>query len=140
MRQIPRSRPARAWTGALLAALLLAACATPPAKGPAPAASGSPAALRVATWNMEHLAERNDSGCRPRGDADYAAMRAYADALDADVIAFQEVESRAAAERVFDPVRYTVAIEQRAGSGRKGECGGRPGLTFEFAARKDASQ
>ena len=90
---------------------------------------------------MEHLAERNGSGCHPRSDADYAAMRAYAEALDADVIAFQEVESRAAAERVFDPARYTIEIEQRVGSGRKGECGGQPGLTINpqrtgFAIRK----
>lgn len=92
---------------------------------------------------MEHLAERNGSGCRPRTDADYAAMRAYVDALAADVIAFQEVESRAAAERVFDPARYTIEIEQRVGTGRKGECGGgdRAGLTVNaqrtgFAIRK----
>lgn len=92
---------------------------------------------------MEHLAERNDSGCRPRSDADYAAMRAYVDALAADVVAFQEVESRAAAERVFDPARYSIQIEQRVGTGRKGECGGgsRAGLTINaqrtgFAIRK----
>lgn len=104
----------------------------------------SPAStITVASWNMEHLAERNDSGCRPRTDADYAAMRAYVDALAADVIAFQEVESRAAAERVFDPARYTIEIEQRVGTGRKGECGGgdRAGLTINaqrtgFAIRK----
>ena len=90
---------------------------------------------------MEHLAERNGSGCRPRTDADYAAMRAYVDAMAADVIAFQEVESRAAAERVFDPSRYSVVIEARIGTGRNGECGGRPGLTINaqrtgFAIRK----
>ena len=122
---------------ALLAALcLLAACTAPRERSAAPAAT-----LTLASWNMEHLAERNDSGCRPRSDADYAAMRAYAEALDADVIAFQEVESRAAAERVFDPARYTIQIEQRVGSGRKGGCGGQPGLTINpqrtgFAIRK----
>lgn len=104
---------------------------------PAPA----PSTLTLASWNMEHLAERNGSGCRPRTDADYAAMRAYVDAMAADVIAFQEVESRAAAERVFDPSRYHVVIEARIGSGRNGDCGGRPGLTINaqrtgFAIRK----
>ena len=79
MRQISRSRPALAWAGTLLAALLLASCATPPAKGPAPAASRSPTALRVATWNMEHLAEIDNAGCRPRTDADYLQMRDYVD-------------------------------------------------------------
>ena len=108
------------------------------------AANASPTpTITLASWNMEHLAERNGSGCRPRTDADYAAMRAYVDALAADVVAFQEVESRAAAERVFDPSRYTIEIEQRVGTGRKGECGGgdRAGLTVNaqrtgFAIRK----
>ena len=104
-------------------------------------ATAPAATITLASWNMEHLAEANGSGCRPRTDADYAAMRAYADALAADVIAFQEVESKAAAERVFDPARYTIEIEQRIGTGRKGECGGRPGLTVNaqrtgFAIRK----
>ena len=79
---------------------------------------------------MEHLAERNGAGCRPRTDADYAAMRDYLEALSADVIAFQEVESKAAAERVFDPSIYTIEIEQRIGTDRKAECGGRVGLTI----------
>ena len=123
---------------ALIAALcLLASACTAPRERPAASAP----TFTLASWNMEHLAERNGSGCRPRSDADYAAMRAYAEALDADVIAFQEVESRAAAERVFDPARYTVEIEQRVGSGRRGECGGQPGLTINpqrtgFAIRK----
>lgn len=118
--------------------LLVASCAGVPNRdaGPAPAAS-----ITVASWNLEHLAEHNGSGCRPRADADYAAMRVYADALSADVIAFQEVESRAAAERVFDPSIYTIEIERRIGTDRKGECGGRAGLTINaqrtgFAIRK----
>lgn len=117
--------------------LLATACTGVPDREPAAA----PASITLASWNMEHLAERNASGCRPRTDADYAAMRAYVDALAADVVAFQEAESRAAAERVFDPSRYTIEIEQRVGTGRKGECGGRPGLTVNaqrtgFAIRK----
>jgi len=93
---------------------------------------------------MEHLAEANGSGCRPRSDADYAAMRAYVTALNADVIAFQEVESQAAAERVFDPASYTVVIEERVGTNRRGACRGRDGLTINaqrtgFAIRKGLS-
>ena len=127
---------------ALIAALCLltGSCSGIPDR----ASDATPApTITVASWNMEHLAERNGSGCRPRTDADYAAMRAYLDALAADVIAFQEVESRAAAERVFDPAIYSIEIEQRVGTGRKGECGGsdRPGLTVNaqrtgFAIRK----
>lgn len=116
--------------------LLATACTAPQARPDAPAAT-----LTLASWNMEHLAEHNGTGCRPRTDADYAAMRAYADALQADVIAFQEVESRAAAERVFDPARYTVVIEDRVGSGRNGPCAGDPAHTLRaqrtgFAIRK----
>ncbi len=90
---------------------------------------------------MEHLAERNGSGCRPRSDADYEGMRAYAAGLGADVIAFQEVESQAAAERVFDPAIYTVEIEDRIGTNRGGFCRGNEGLTINaqrtgFAVRK----
>jgi len=98
--------------------------------------------LTIASWNMEHLAASDGSGCRPRTPADYAALRAYADQIDADVVAFQEVESAAAAARVFDPSRWTILIEQRAGSGRRGECGGRPGLYLTrqavgFAVRRE---
>lgn len=71
-------------------------------------------------------------------------MRAYVAGLDADVIAFQEVESKAAAERVFDPAIYTVVIEDRVGPNRGGECRGREGLTINaqrtgFAVRKGIS-
>lgn len=125
---------------ALLATLCLltASCTGLPDRGNG---SSPGSTITLAAWNMEHLAERNDSGCRPRNDADYAAMRDYVDTLAADVIAFQEVESQAAAERVFDPSRYTVLIEDRIGTGRKGECGGRAGLTINaqrtgFAIRK----
>jgi len=100
--------------------------------------------LRLAVWNMEHLAEANGTGCRPRTDADYAALRTYAEALNADVIAVQEVESRAAVERVFDPSRHVVVVEERVGSGRGGACRGEDGLTIRdqrtgFAIRRGLS-
>jgi endonuclease/exonuclease/phosphatase family metal-dependent hydrolase len=125
---------------ALIAALVLlvGACTTTPDGGAAPPAGRT---IKIAAWNMEHLAEANGSGCRPRVDADYAAMRAYVDALGADVIAFQEVESKAAAERVFDPATFTVVIEDRIGTNRRDQCRGREGLTINaqrtgFAIRK----
>lgn len=80
--------------------------------------------LRIVAWNMEHLAEADDSGCRPRTEADYQALRQFADTLEADVVAFQEVESADAAARVFDRSRYEIVIEQRAGSGSRLECRG----------------
>lgn len=104
----------------LACSLLLAACV-------APVVPAGDDPLRVAAWNVEHLAEAEDSGCRARTGADYARLRAYVDSLDADVIAFQEVESAAAAARVFDPAKYVVVIEARAGSGSRPECRGLPG-------------
>lgn len=78
--------------------------------------------LRVATWNLEWLvspattqasrqaclrgAKRPPLPCEAaldaaRSSADYARLRSYADQIDADVIAFQEVEDAATAARVF---------------------------------------
>jgi len=79
--------------------------------------------LKVASWNLEFLAERNGAGCNPRDDADYAAMRRIVGSLDADVIAFQEAESIAAAARIFDPASYTIVMEARPGAA-SGTCGG----------------
>lgn len=98
-------------------AFLLSACVNTP----------SATSLRIVSWNMEHLAEHDDSGCRPRTDADYAAMRSLADTFNADIVALQEVESAAAAARVFDLSRYDIVIEDRTGSTTRGECRDRPG-------------
>lgn len=97
--------------------------------------------LTLASFNMEHLAERDGTGCRPRTAADYAALRAYVERVGADVIALQEVESAEAAHRVFDRAEWVVVVEDRAGSGRSGECRGLPGryLTTQktgFAVRR----
>lgn len=124
----------------LVAALALFAASCTGTPSPATGPSSGPT-IKLSAWNMEHLAEANGSGCRPRTDADYAAMRAYVADLGADVIAIQEVESQAAAERVFDPALYTVVIEDRVGTDRGGFCRGREGLTINaqrtgFAVRK----
>jgi hypothetical protein len=74
--------------------------------------------------NLEFLAEKDGTGCEPRTADDYLAMRRIADSLDADVIAFQEAESLAAASRVFDPARYVIVMETRPGEA-SGSCGGR---------------
>lgn len=103
--------------------------------------SGAPSALKIASWNLEFLAEKDGTECEPRASQDYREMRRVADTLDADVIALQEAESLAAAERVFDPARYTVVMETRPGEA-SGTCGGRhPEQPFirqavGFAARK----
>lgn len=85
--------------------------------------------LRIASWNLEHLAERDGTGCKPRDEADYEELRQHAEALGADVVAFQEVESKAAAERVFLPAEWQIEIEERV-SGGGGGCRGLPGQTL----------
>lgn len=99
--------------------------------------------LKIAAWNMEHLMAETDAGCKPRDAADYARVRHYADELDADVVAFQEVENAAAARRVFDPDVYAIEISRRE-AGPRGECWRRPGqrygpLRTGFAIRHDVS-
>lgn len=106
---------------AFVTAALLAGCTmSPPAASPNPQPLAKP--LRVASWNLEFLAEKDGAGCEPRTAAEYAAMRAIADGLDADVIAFQEAENPRAAARVFDPARYTIVMEARPGQ-TGGSCG-----------------
>lgn len=118
---------ASSWRGRhLLVAFLLAWLL---AVGPASAQRVPPAwpgrILTIASWNLEFLAQRNGEGCRPRTDADYAALRQMVDTLDADVIAFQEVENISAAERIFDRRRYIVIMERRRAR-PSGTCGGDP--------------
>lgn len=119
-----------------LALLALSACLDIPGQAAPPAA----APLRIASWNLEHLAARDGEGCRPRREADYAALRRHAAALGADAVAFQEVENRAAAERVFPPSHWRVVIEKRDAS-VQGGCRGLPGQTLRaqkvgFAVRR----
>lgn len=120
---------------ALAAIFLLSACVE--TGGPAPQRGRL---LRIASWNMEHLAARDGEGCRPRFESDYAELRRHAAAIGADVIAFQEVESEAAAQRVFTPDLWHVVIEARE-DGRGGGCRGLPGKSLRaqkvgFAIRK----
>lgn len=105
-----------------IAAALLVACSVTPAAAQPPTSAARP--LKLASWNLEFLAEQNGVGCNPRGDSDYAAMRRIANGLDADVIAFQEVENEAAAARVFDPGKFTIIMESRPGA-PSSTCGGK---------------
>ncbi len=59
---------------------------------------------------MEHLAEHNGEGCRPRQDQDYESARKYVRLLDADIIAVQEVASPGAVARIFDPTKYNIEV------------------------------
>lgn len=89
--------------------------------------------LTVATWNLEWLvtpetAQRSRLNCRAgqpaalpcdvarnlaRDSADLARLAAYANSVDADVFAFQEVENPAIARRIFPG--YSICIAPGAG-------------------------
>ncbi|MFZ5670563.1 MAG: endonuclease/exonuclease/phosphatase family protein [Pseudomonadota bacterium] len=125
----------KAWMVIAAAVSAVALLATPAA------AQEPPRKLRIMSWNLEHLAEKDGQGCRPRTEADYAAMRAFVAAVDPDIVAFQEVESLAAAARVFPPETYILALSFRPESRRSEPCGGLPGQTIRrqdvgFAIRR----
>lgn len=102
---------------ATLLAIVLAACVPT-----APRRDAAVQPLKIASWNIEHLAADDGMGCRARTEADYATLREYAERLDADVIAFAEVENAKAAARVFAPDKYTVLMSARPGGVRHGFC------------------
>lgn len=71
-------------------------------------------AVTVATWNMEHLADNNGVGCKPRTASDYVKLKKYAEGVDADVYAVQEIQSSKALAKVFDPEVYDFYVSSRA--------------------------
>jgi len=82
--------------------------------------------LRVATWNLEWLTARMagdpalPEDVRPKRPEAIDALRRYALTLDADVIAFQEVDGPEIATLVFPPERYAIVttsddVVQRVG-------------------------
>ena len=99
---------------------------------PAPAG----AVLKVATWNLEWLTTRPKGDPElpdnvvPKGVEDIAALRRYADTLDADVVAFQEVDGPEVAAQVFAPDRYRIVITDDRVTQRVGFAV-RRGLTVE---------
>jgi len=78
---------------------------------PLPAAAS---VLKVATWNMEWFTLRPagdpslPASVKPKQPADIAKLRAYADILDADVVAMEEVDGPVPAASVFTPDRYLL--------------------------------
>ena len=114
-------------TALALFASLLAGCVADPRGGPASVEGRSDRPIRIATWNLEHLAAADGQGCRPRLEADYQELRRHAESIGADVIALQEVENPAAAARVFPSDRWTVVMSDRPDGTREGFCRGGSG-------------
>ena len=72
------------------------------------------AELKVATWNLDWLTTRH-AGDRalppdvtPRSDEDFARLAQYAQELNADLIAIEEVDGFAAASKVFPREQYSI--------------------------------
>jgi len=68
--------------------------------------------LRIANWDLGFQASQGGEGCAPLAAADYTALRAEVDELDADVVAFRGMPSAAFASRLFERSRYVVIMER----------------------------
>lgn len=69
--------------------------------------------IRIAAWNLEHLNAENGAGCVTRDQGDYDAIAGQIEKIDPDVVAFQEVENKAAAHRVFPETDWWVEVSNR---------------------------
>jgi 5'-nucleotidase (lipoprotein e(P4) family) len=72
--------------------------------------------LRIATWNVEHLAYPINTGCKPRSEAELQALRTYARNVNADIVALQEVASKEAVHLLFPENEWTVIMSSRPDS------------------------
>ena len=70
--------------------------------------------IRLATWNVEHLAFPADTGCNPRTGSQLDALRDYAEGLEADIIGLQEVASKEAVNQLFPSSDWTIVMSERA--------------------------
>ena len=73
--------------------------------------------IRIATWNLNRLHWRTGGalwrGASARSREDYRTLARYARVIDADIIAFQEVNGPRAAARVFPPRDYDLHFSGR---------------------------
>lgn len=72
--------------------------------------------LVISTWNVEHLASPITDGCRPRSEEELRRLQEYAQSLDADIVALQEVASIEAAELLFPKQGWQIVISTRPDS------------------------
>ena len=101
-------------------------------------------ALRIATWNLEHLDDHADQGCIARSSDEYDSLAGQIMETGADVIAFQEVENAAAAHLVFPDSEWDIIVSQCPPIKSPRDCWDRPGeklghLATGFAVRKGNS-
>jgi endonuclease/exonuclease/phosphatase family metal-dependent hydrolase len=115
----------------------LAACETPSSQATTPVQKSNPVQesttvqkadqLKLVSWNIEHLADDIGKGCKPRSEDDYAKLSAYAQTLNADIVALQEVQSEVALQRVFPASDWQYVVSTRPDN-EAYECRGLDGL------------
>jgi endonuclease/exonuclease/phosphatase family metal-dependent hydrolase len=82
--------------------------------------------IRLATWNIAWLTLKPTGhpdlprDIRARSPEDFRLLRGYAERLDADIVAIQEIDGEAAAARVFDPARYVIHLTSESDTQRPG--------------------
>ncbi len=92
----------------------------------AQARTASAETLKFSTWNLNWLTIRSHAEAHlptdvhARAPEDFERLAGYAAKLNADVVAFQEVDGPDSASRIFDPARYTILtidepVTQRVG-------------------------
>jgi 5'-nucleotidase (lipoprotein e(P4) family) len=69
--------------------------------------------LTVATWNVEHLAYPINTGCKPRTAEELEQLKNYAQSLNADVVALQEVASLEAVALLFPSEQWQIIMSTR---------------------------
>lgn len=84
------------------------------------------AELRIAAWNLEHLDDAEGAGCVGRTGIAYDELARRVEGLDADIVAFQEVENVAAARRVFPEPEWQVEMSSRPAMRTSQPCWDRP--------------
>jgi endonuclease/exonuclease/phosphatase family metal-dependent hydrolase len=81
------------------------------------------AELKIATWNLNWLTSRTaglPSDVKIRQPEDFDRLRAYAEELNADLVAIEEVDNADTARRLFPPETYSIhmshdRVRQRVG-------------------------
>ena len=71
--------------------------------------------LKIATWNLNWLTSRQaglPADVVIRQPEDFDRLRAYAAELNADIVAFEEVDNADTARRVFPPDTYSIHISR----------------------------
>jgi endonuclease/exonuclease/phosphatase family metal-dependent hydrolase len=77
-----------------------------PVASQAPEQRAAPRSVTIASWNLAWLNRRAQHGPVRRSLADYQRLQRYAQRLQADVIAVQEVDGEEALRQVFSPDEY----------------------------------